>query len=169
MKFPPSGCKGGVACTRPGGDAGGSAMPFFGVSASGPSSMVSGEMAAGVGEWKYVVARHHELRDAFRARASFSWRRLPTLLAARIAAWGAGVGGTDGPLVEPATEPAITDRHLFEFEPSETEENIAEETDSDSVGESGIDSFSERQEAEAAYMLSGRLLLGGSESGKAVM
>ena len=95
-------------------------MPFFGVSASGPSSMVSGGMAAGVGEWKYVVARHHELRDAFRARASFSWRRLPTLLAARIAAWGAGVGGTSGPLVEPATEPAITDRHLFEFEPSET-------------------------------------------------
>lgn len=142
MKFPPSGCNGGVACTRPGGDAGGSAS---------------------------VVARHHELRDAFRARASFSWRRLPTLLAARIAAWGAGAGGAAGPLVEPATDPAMTERHLFEFEPSETEENMAEETDSDSVGESGTESFSERQEAEGAYTLSGRLLVGGSESGKAVM
>lgn len=139
VKLPPGGCKGGGAASA----------PFFGVSPSGLSTPPGGGGGVGVRNIAAifgVVVTHHELRDVLRARASLAWRRLPTLLAARIAACGAGTEGGVGPLEE--TDAAMTDRALCELEASETEENIADETDSDSVGESGADSFSERPEVE---------------------
>jgi hypothetical protein len=179
MNVPPGGCSGGGA---PGGGACCAVISFFGVATfAGSASARGGGSGEAVGdaedededvgvEWKSaamvaVVAAHHEFRAPRFARASFSWRMLPIRLAARIAACGGGAAD------EPATEPEMVDRHLFELELlDEAGENMVDDTDSDSVGDSGAeDSFSERPELEGAYALSVPILTVGRESGKAVM